>query len=488
MRDNKLTSLQLVSLFIFVGNFMFFGRTTELKKLNNLHQSDKFEFAIVYGRRRVGKTALIKEFCKNKKSIYFLSREASGETNLKNFNKDVYKTTNENVVNTSVFTDWEVVFEYIYKISINERIVLVIDEYPYLANGFNPISSILQAHIDENFKNSKLFLILCGSSMSFMENQVLGYKSPLYGRRTAQFKIFPFDFFESRQFLKGFGAVDQSILYSVTGGIPEYLNQINENLSVKSNIIDLFLTPSGYFYEEPTNLIKQELREPSTYNGIIEAIANGASRLNKIALKSGNLETNKCSKYLRCLIDLGIVKKEIPVTESVSKKSIYILDDQLFRFWYRFVFPNMSNIVSGLGSQLYDSEIEPNLSSYMGLAFEQICKQYFFELMRKNELPFFIGKMGRWWGNDPNQKCEVEIDILTFKNKDAIFAECKWTNEKTDLKILENLILKSNIFKYKNNYFYLFSKSGFTKAVLDRAEENKNIKLFTFEDINKLVI
>lgn len=143
-----------------------------------------------------------------------------------------------------------------------------------------------------------------------LENQILGYKSPLYGRKTAQFKVLPFNFFESKQFLKNFKLEDQAILYGITGGIPEYLNSdIDNKLSVKSNITNLFLTPSGNFYEEPLNLIKQELREPSTYNGIIEAIAEGSIRLNEIAVKGGKLEGNKCAKYLRSLIDLGIIKK-----------------------------------------------------------------------------------------------------------------------------------------------------------------------------------
>lgn len=465
---------------------MFFGRSQELDKLNQMYKSGNFEFAIIYGRRRVGKTSLIKEFCKDKKSIYFLSREAKGEINLKNFSKDVYSEFAENLINTSSFNDWEAAFDYIYKISENERIVLVIDEYPYLASGFKPISSILQAHIDEQFKQSKLFLILCGSSMSFMENQVLGYKSPLYGRRTAQFKILPFNFFESKQFLKNFQLEDQAVLYGITGGVPEYLNQINGELSVKSNIINLFLTPSGNFYEEPLNLIKQELRDPSTYNGIIEAIAEGSTRLNEIANKGGKLEGNKCAKYLRSLIDLGIIKKEIPVTESTSKKSIYKLDDQMFRFWYRFVFPNMSSIVSGLGKKLYENEISLYLSDYMGLAFEEICKQYFFELMKKEKLPFFIGRIGRWWGNDPINKCEAEIDIMAYKNKEAIFSECKWTNEKVSLKILDHLIEKSKMFNYKNNYYYLFSKSGFKKSVIEFAQNNENVRLFSFEEMNDI--
>ena len=465
---------------------MFFGRNQELDKLNQMYESNNFEFAIIYGRRRVGITALIKEFCKNKKSIYFLSREATIEINLKNFSKDVYSTLAQDMALTSSFNDWESAFDYIYKISKNERIILVIDEYPYLAYGFKPISSILQAHIDEQFKQSKLFLILCGSSMSFMENQVLGYKSPLYGRRTAQFKVLPFNFFESKQFLKNLKTEDQAILYGITGGIPEYLNQIDNNISVRENITNLFLTPSGNFYEEPLNLIKQELREPSTYNGIIEAIAEGSTRLNEIAVKGGKLEGNKCAKYLRSLIDLGIIKKEIPVTESTSKKSIYRLNDQMFRFWYRFVFPNMSSIVSGLGEKLYDNEIFPYLNDYMGLAFEEICKQYFFELMKKDKLPFFIGKVGRWWGNDPINKCEAEIDIMAYKNKDAIFAECKWTNEKVNLKILNHLIEKSKIFNYKNNYYYLFAKTGFKKSVTEYAKNNENVRLFSFEDMSKI--
>lgn len=462
---------------------MFFGRDKELESLNEMYKSNRFEFAIIYGRRRVGKTSLIKEFCKDKKFIYFLSREADGEINLKNFSRDIYYTSEQHLVGKANFNDWESAFDYIYNISKNERIILAIDEYPYLANGFKSISSILQAHIDEQFKESKLFLILCGSSMSFMENQVLGYKSPLYGRRTAQYKILPFNFFESRDFFKDFSAEDQAILYGVTGGIPEYLNQINNRLSVKQNIVKLFLTPSGHFYEEPTNLIKQELRDPSTYNGIIEAIANGASKLNEIANKGGSLESNKCSKYLRSLIDLGVVKKELPVTETTNKKSIYSLNDQMFRFWYRFVFPNMSSIVSGLGEQLYDNEVLPYINSYMGLIFEEICKQYFFQLMNKNDLPFFTGRIGRWLGNDPNNKCEAEIDIMAYKNKNVIFAECKWTNEKIDLSILNHLIEKSKIFKYDNNYFYLFSKLGFKKSVIDFAEKNKNIKLISFSEM-----
>jgi len=461
---------------------MFTGRNAELKKLNEMYAGNKFECAIIYGRRRVGKTTLIKEFIKDKKAIYFVAREAGGTINLTVFSSDVYSVTAREHAKNSFFSDWEKAFDYIHQISKDNRIVLAIDEYPYLAGGFRPVSSIIQTHIDAHFRDGRLFLILCGSSMSFMEKQVLGYKSPLYGRRTAQFKITPFSFFESLPFLEAFSREDKAIIYGITGGIPEYLAKINPAKSVRDNIVDLFLTASGYFYEEPANLLKQELREPATYNGIIEAIADGATRLNEIATKCG-MDGNKCAKYLKSLMSLGIVKKELPVTETASKKSIYLLDDMMFRFWYRFVFPNMSGIVSGLGNAIYDYEVAENLPAYMGLVFEDICKQYLLEEARNNALPFFTGKVGRWWGNNPKEKRQEEIDILAWRRDAALFCECKWTNAPVDIDVLNDLKAQSELFTYANKWFWIFAKTGFTDRLTHEAEKRDNIRLILFEDI-----
>ena len=461
---------------------MFIGRSSELNRLNEMYKSDKFECAIIYGRRRVGKTTLIKEFIKDKRAIYFVAREADGAVNLTGFSNDVYAVTAKEFAKKAFFLDWEKAFDYIYQISKDSRVVLAIDEYPYLAGGFRPVSSILQAHIDSQLKDSKLFLILCGSSMSFMEQQVLAYKSPLYGRRTAQFKIMPFSFFESLPFFEAFGKTDKAILYGITGGIPEYLSKINPLKSLEDNIIDLFLTTSGHLFEEPSNLLKQELREPATYNVIIEAIATGATRLNEIATKCG-LESNKCAKYLKSLISLGIVKKEIPVTEISSKKSIYLLDDMMFRFWYRFVFPNMSGIVSGLGRMIYEYEVTENLSAYMGLIYEDICKQYITEEAKKKTLPFFTAKIGKWWGNNPKEKRQEEIDILAYRKDSALFCECKWTNAPADTAVLNDLILQSELLTYANKWFWLFAKTGFTDSLVTESEKRGNVRLIKFEDM-----
>jgi len=456
---------------------MFIGREAELKKLNEMYCSGRFEFVVIYGRRRVGKTTLIREFIKGKNNMFFAANESTALDNLASLSRCIGGGNN-----APVYRDFESALSTIFEKANNERFVLIIDEYPYLAESYRGISSLLQIMIDHNRGHSKMMLILCGSSMSFMENQVLGYQSPLYGRRTAQLKIMPFSFFESLPFFEPFDKTDKAVLYGITGGTPEYLAKIDPTKTVEGNITDLFLTASGYLFEEPSNLLKQELREPSTYNAIIEAIASGASRLNEIATKCG-IESNKCAKYLKSLISLGIVKKENPITETSSKKSIYLVEDLMFRFWYRFVFPNMSGIVSGLGRAIYDYEVSENLCAYMGLIFEEICKQYLIEEAKKDKLPFFTGKAGRWWGNNAYEKRQEEIDILAYRKDSALFCECKWTNSLVNVDVLQVIETQSCLFPYKDKWFWLFAKTGFTDKLINIAEKRNDVRLIKFEDM-----
>jgi uncharacterized protein len=330
--------------------------------------------------------------------------------------------------------------------------------------------------IDRYRETSKLMLIICGSSISFMENQVLGSKSPLYGRRTAQFKVRPFTFFESLPFLTAFSRADKAALYGMTGGVPEYLNRISARKSVRDNAVDTFFSTSGYFFEEPSNLIKQELREPSTYNVIMESIAGGASRLNEIATGSG-LEGNKCAKYLNTLITLGLVIREYPFGETGGRRSVYKLEDQMFRFWYRFVFPNMSAVTAGLGGQVYDDDVESRHSAFMGLVFEEICKQWLITQAKENKLPFFVGDIDRWWGVNPATRAQEEIDIMAAREDDALFAECKWKNAAVDIDVLHGLTRKSEMFGYKNAYLYIFAKGKFTDGLRAAAGKRGRVRL-----------
>ncbi|MFA7673869.1 MAG: ATP-binding protein [Clostridia bacterium] len=460
---------------------MFIGREKELSKLNQLYKSKTFQFAVIYGRRRVGKTALINEFTKDKEVIFFTGIESNAIQNLENLSKSIFTHTS-GIENPPVFSSFQSALEYIFKLAEDKRIILVMDEYPCVAKSYQALSPILQVLIDKGKERSKLFLILCGSSMSFMEEQVLGYASPLYGRRTAQFKIQAFDFSESCWYFKNFSKQDMARIYGIVGGTPQYLLQMDDQLSVEDNIKLNILSTSSYLFEEPNNLLKQEVREAALYNAIITAIAGGSTKLSEIASKVGE-ETSACATCLKKLISLGIINKEIPFAEKSTKKTIYIIADNLFRFWYRFIPTNLSIIQNGMIDLAY-RDISEQLNNYMGAVFEEICKQYLWKLNCHGNAAITFTDLGRWWGNDPKHKSETEIDIMGSDGKDsALFGECKWTNEKVGAGILDTLIERSRLFKYKENHLYIFSRSGFTKGCIDTAKKMGSVTLVTFDEI-----
>jgi AAA+ ATPase superfamily predicted ATPase len=460
---------------------MFIGRERERKALENLYRSDKFEFAVIYGRRRVGKSALINQFIGNRKAIYFMGVESNEKQNLENFSKSILEYSN-GIETESAFPSFQTALEYVFRLAEKERLILAMDEYPYVARSSKSLASTLQLLIDKYHQSSKLMLILCGSSMSYMEDQVLAYKAPLYGRRTAQMKIMPFDFGEVCRYFSYMPGEDKALLYGIVGGTPQYLLQMDSEKTVEENIKDTFLNPVSFLYEEPINLLKQEVREPSVYTAIIAAIAGGASRMSEISTKVGE-ETSVCTAYLKNLVSLGIVQRETPYGETASRKTIYAIEDNMFRFWYRFVLGNNSLIARGATDLVY-KRIEPHLSEYMGKVFEEICKQFLWRQLLNGECPVEFSSLGRWWGTDPSAKCQVEIDIMGEQDKDtALFGECKWTNEKVDLNILETLIRRSRLFHYKDTRLYLFSKSGFTKACMDTGAKMGNVTLVEYKDM-----
>lgn len=325
-------------------------------------------------------------------------------------------------------------------------------------------------------------LILCGSSISYMEDHVLAYKAPLYGRRTAQMKLLPFDFFDTCQYFQDFSDEDQALVYGIVGGTPQYLLQMNDRLSIEDNIKNTFLNPTSSLFEEPENLLKQEVREPALYNAIITAIATGASRMAEISTKVGE-DTSVCASYLKNLMALGLIQKELPYGEKTSRKSIYSLADNMFRFWYRFVPENHSIIGRGAADLAY-RRIEPCLSDYMGKVFEEICRQYLWKLLLNGESPVEFKELGRWWGTDPSTRSQTEIDIMGEQDKNtALFAECKWTNEKVDVGVLKTLMKRSQLFHYGNVYLYLFAKNGFTKSCVEMARDRKDLVLVSYREI-----
>lgn len=461
---------------------MFIGRKNELKTLNKLYEKDTFEFMVIYGRRRVGKTTLINKFIKDKKAIFYPGIDSNEKQNLELFSNSIMSVATGKDTNI-VFKDFNDAFNYVYQMAQEERIVLVIDEYPYLANCYSGISSLLASFIDHKFINSKLYLILCGSSLSFMENQVLGYQSPLYGRRTGQMKIQPFTFAECTKYYNNFSKQDLAVAYGITGGIPLYMSKLDDKRSIEDNIKDNFFDASSYLFEEPSNLIKQECREPMQYNAIIKSIATGSTKIGEISGSSGMNDTSATSNYITKLMSLGIIEKEFPFKSESTRKTIYKLADSMFQFWYRFVPTNLALIQQGAKEKVY-KRVEKQIPTYMGFVFEEICKQYLWQENLNGNLPIDFTNIGRWWGNDPREKKQTEIDIMADnEEKEALFAECKWTNEAVGEAELKDLLHQSTLFHYNKNTLILFSRSGFTKGCRELADTLGNVMLINYEDM-----
>jgi AAA+ ATPase superfamily predicted ATPase len=439
----------------------FIGREKQLGLLNEWYSSGEFEFVAMYGRRRVGKTAIIKQFIKDKRTIFFTATRSKGDMNLRLFNESVKGTLN-------IDADRTLFFDKLFRIigdNADERLVLVIDEFPYFAESNEELLSLLQIFIDHIAQNTKLFLILCGSSMSFMKRQVLGYESPLYGRRTRELHIRPMDFMEAAEFLPGKSNYEKACIYGAVGGIPMYLSRFSGKGNVFDMITNEFFSEGSVMASEPDSLILQELKDPKRYNGIIEALAKGKTRLSDISDRSGIL-TGEVSKCLADLIDLGYVEKLLPFNEKGDRHTRYHISDNMFRFYYWAVVDN-KDIRSKEELKSMAKQIELQFPEYMGRVFETMCSQYV-------GIKMGYPNRGKWWGT-PSKNVTAEIDLIgsvkDLGKTEGLFAECKFTKRQTDMEDLASLKEKADHVKgFDTKRYALFSKSGFTDRLTDRAE------------------
>lgn len=465
---------------------IFINRTKELQRLNKCYDSDNFEFAVIWGRRRIGKTLLINKSIENRNCITCTGLKTSIENNIANMTDSFLSVLMPNISHPS-FNSYKELFDFLNHNDkfLSSDYIIVLDEYPLLAGNKDELSSVLQYSIDKYWKNTKLKLVLCGSSVSFMKEQVLSGDSPLYGRTTLIMEVKKFMLWEMKAYNWSFTIEETAILYSALGGIPRYLNMVDDSISVKENLYNLFFNTGSILAGETDTLLNEEFKETARYSDVLSAIASGRSSLNDIAEKV-RMQTGTVSFYLSNMIRVGLIKKETPYGSSNNKKSIYTITDGLFRFHYQFVIPNINMINFGKGKDILDMVVIPSLSRYMGLEWEQICISYMFASFNVTRDPFLYNDLQRWWGGSSKLKKQIEIDMMSTQNDKALFGECKWTNDKVDISILDNLIDKCSHFDYKSKTWYLFSKSGFEESLIEKANKESNIQLISLNDVYSL--
>ncbi len=478
---------------------MFIGRKTEIDFFNSKYRSSKSELIVLYGRRRIGKTETLKEFCKDKSHVFFSCTQSTDKMQLQRFSKVMLKEQIPQGKYITEFSDWEKAFESILDLPYQGKKLIIIDEFPYMCKSNSSIPSILQNLWDNVFNSNNVMIILCGSSMSFIEKELLAEKNPLYGRATGIYKMKEMNFHDVIQFFPNYSPKDQVITYSILGGIPHYLKQWDPSLSVEENILYNILTKGSVLYSEVEFLLHQELRETPIYNSVLETVALGNSKLNDISKKSLIENTSKTSIYLNNLIELGLIEKEYSVDAgpkeiSNTHRGIYHLSDHFFRFWYRFCFTNYSQLEDGDIDGVYHHLIKPELHQFASAAFENICLEFVKSKQRKNELPFRYAKIGRWMGkttvrdtSTPNgtRIAETEIDILALSKdeKNIIVGECKFKASPFSYSEYLNTTAKLSSLKADASIYYmLFSENGFDSKIKDN-HDNEHLLLYSLETI-----
>ena len=428
----------------------FLDREKELRSLNTRYESNRAEFSIIYGRRRIGKSRLIDEFIQNKKGARLLAREESEKMTLERFSKDLADLFEDDTLSHTTLPDWDSFFEYITKKTQNERYVIAIDEFPYIVEQNSTFPSILQDFWDRSLHRTRIFLIICGSSVSTMED-VMGHESPLYGRRTSQLLIKPISFADLYKEIDI--DLEKAIrFYSVFGGTPPYFIEADLNKPLEDNLIHNIFQYDSFLLQDVEFVLRSELNRPHLYLAILTAIAGGKTKVNDIVNHTG-IQRSKVGRYLSILRDLKLLEREVPVTEdrSKSRKGIYKLNDNFFKFWFEFIKPNEMLLERGRSEELSKKVIE-QLPKYIGPLFEEICRDFVWD-------NFVYDKVGRWWYK------EQEIDIVALnedKNK-ILFGECKWSENVNPKALYHDLKDKKKEVRWRNKNreeeFVLFAKS-----------------------------
>lgn len=449
---------------------MFVARKHELGVLERLYARGGFEMVVIYGRRRVGKTALIDEFVKDKPTLYFTALQQSNRLNLRDFTAavaDFFGLPSR----MPPFPGWRDAMRFVADQARTraEPFVFVFDEFPYAVDADESLPSVLQIAIDHGFKDANVMIVLSGSNEGFMESRVLGGKSPLYGRRTAQIRLRPFDYLDAAEFIPGVDAETAVEYYATFGGTPYYLARVNKDAGYERNVFELCFDSFGLLHEEPMMLLREELREPAVYYSVLQSMASGNATPKAIAEHAG-VAPEAMGAYLKTLDDLGLVERRVPFGDNPAKsrKGMWTIADPFFAYWFRFVGPYGGLIESGHGERAARRvAMGDAFATYVGQQFETVCLQWVKRMNGGDAVPLLATRFGKWWGNNPRRREQTDIDVVAGDpaSKTLLIGECKWRNAFNESKAVEALRERAGLIDgYASTHLMLFSKRPVSEA------------------------
>jgi AAA+ ATPase superfamily predicted ATPase len=459
---------------------MFWDRKRELSFLERQYEQPDAGLTVIYGRRRVGKTALLRQFLAGKPGLYFLADQQLEAEQRRRFQELMASAFDDPLAAQIDFRNWDSLFAYLgQRFSPDRKLVLVLDEFQYLARSNPAFPSILQRLWDEQWREKNVLLLLCGSLVGMMYETTLSYESPLYGRRTGQIRLRPLTFSDYAEVFPDRSFNERVELYSVTGGVPRYIEAFATGRSFSEIVGAEIFDRNGLLYDEPRFVLNEEISEAATYFSILRAIAHGEHKIGKI----GGLlqvDSTRLSRYLRTLVDLDILEHRVPVTEAQpekSKRGLYFISDQFFRFWFHYVFPNRSYLEGG-NAEIAQQKLEGTFPAFVSLAFEQCCRESLWSLSLEGQLPFALERVGAWWNKDQ----EIDIVGINETTGDILLAECKWTERQVGIGVLAELRAKATAVDWRaglrRERYAIFSRSGFD-AELTHAAGRGEVLLFS---------
>lgn len=455
--------------------------SSDIQKLNTLYNRPQFSFVFLYGRYGTGKTQLVREFCKGKPALFFTAQEMLPSRALETFHREVVHSLHP-AKKPAPFTNWTQAFSYISDISFTHRLIFVLDEFQYLMQRDPSFAEAFTYAVHHSFPTGKIFLIVTSSAPAYAKSLMEAPVTPPFEAVTARARLERVPFYTCQPYFSGYTPIEQLTLYGITGGLPANLLLLDPKRTADENIISAFFHRDSPLLFLPQTWLHRELREISTYNLLLEIIANDCARLADIAA-AADIGTNKCAKYLNVLIDLGLLKKEFPAAGDVQKRVRYIFADHMMRFWYRFVFPNISSILFNRGEHIYTEYVKPQLYTYLRPVFESVCADYLERLAAAKQTPFAYHHTGSWWCGGTKREPFFRIPLVAADETHTVLGACHCDTTPADTVYLENLLRPLEPFGNRKRYCCIFSVSGFTQPLTKAAANTGNVWLIGLEDM-----